>query len=300
MRRAYSASSSALEPSRLRLTVKRVPDGLVSNLLNELHEEAARGSRLELLGPSGDFIPSPSTTPRTLLLVAGGSGITPHLSILHTLLVREPQTRFVLIDGNRKEQDILFRAELDALSRQYPNRIHISYVLESPTDSWGGGVGVLDQATFLKELDRSEIRQGESVEALLCGPDAMMQAVRAALLSRGWDARRIREERFFASHAPRSNERDQSTPHRMTVIHQGISRDIAVLPNQTLLEAGVASGVAMPYSCALGGCGACKVKCVEGNVVMSEPNCLLDKERNDGYVLACVSFAASSVRVELP
>lgn len=303
LRRAYSISSMP-DPdgaaAEVSITIKRLPGGRASNHLND---HAREGDLLEILGPSGSFTAAPDAEGRRhVVLIGGGSGVTPLMSIARTLLAREPQSHVSLVYGNRREEDILFRAALDALATEYPDRFTRRFVLDAPPPGWTGGAGMLDQGNILREL--SALPQPpelgpDATEYYVCGPEGMMAAAREALLARGVPTSRIREERFSAP-ARRAAPPASDTPQTVTIRLDGAERKVVALAGQTLLEAGLAGALPMPYSCSMGGCGACKVKLVAGSVASEEPNCLRDEERGEGFVLACVSRPSSACAVEIP
>lgn len=293
LRRAYSIHTAPHE-GRIAVCVKRVKDGKVSNWLVD---HAREGDVLQVLGPSGSFgLASELPTPNRVVLVGGGSGVTPLASIAGALLHEDGTSKITLLFGNRSLDDVIFRDALEALAARHPDRFELRHVLESPPDGWLGGVGRLDPETCARELDRLE--HLDAAEIFLCGPEGMMDAVKAALLERGIDEARIREERFSS---PGQNKGPSpSTPQPLVVKKAGKTLSVLATPGQTLLEAGLAAKIDMPFSCAMGGCAACKVKLVSGEVVSEEPNCLTRQEREGGYVLACVSRACSPVTLEVP
>lgn len=300
VKRAYSFSAVPGEDehkSRARITIKRIAGGKVSNHLNE---HAREGDVLTVLGPSGSFgIAADEARGAHLLLIGGGSGITPLRSILEARLV-DPSVRVTLLFGNRTEEEVIFRAELDDLARAHEGRLIVRHLLESPPAGWTGGAGRLDQENAALEITRilsSDFAAGRPTFALCCGPTPMMHAVRAALASLNFPAERIREEEF-ASHDQRRAEAPV-TPQPVTITVRGTKKDFIAAPGQTLLEAGLDAGLPMPFSCTMGGCGACKAKVISGRVVMDEPSCLRAEEAKDGYILPCVSRAAGPVTLEV-
>ncbi len=299
LRRAYSASCApgGEGPSRVALTIKRVPGGRVSNHLND---HVVEGMPLEVLGPSGAFTPEPSGgAPRHLVLLAGGSGITPLMSIARAVLSAEPATQVSLVYGNRRESDILFRDALATLVREQPERFRLRHVLAEPPMGWEGGVGLLDRHRVAAELAALSVAPATY---FICGPEGMMREAREALLARGVPPGRIREERFTQPHLrPAAPAAPVSTgPARVEVHLRGTVRSVAAPAGTTVLEAGLGAGLPMPYSCAMGGCGACKVTLRSGEVRMEEPNCLTAEERAKGQVLACVARPVTAVTVEVP
>ncbi|MFO0555865.1 MAG: ferredoxin--NADP reductase [Polyangiaceae bacterium] len=291
VRRAYSASSPASVTSEVRLTVKAVPNGLVSpNLVQTL----AAGETIEVAGPSGNF-----TVPRArkhLTLIGGGSGITPLMSIARTHLAADPTIKIDLVYGNRGEADIIFKDALDALVGEHTGRFTVRHVLEQESPR-ATRVGRLDRQTVLTLLDESKAFEDPTSMFFVCGPVGMMDEARAALESRKIAANRFKEERFVS---PGEGGAAGSTePQNVEVVMHGDKHHLVVNPGTTILEAAQDAGVDMPFSCTVGGCASCRVKLVSGKVALGEPNCLDPDEKADGYILACVSKPLGPCVVEV-
>jgi ring-1,2-phenylacetyl-CoA epoxidase subunit PaaE len=302
LRRAYSASCApgTEGPSRVSLTVKRVPGGKVSHFLNEQVEP---GMRLEVRGPSGSFTPGPGNgAVRHLVLVAGGSGMTPLMSMARTVLATEPATSVSLVYGNRCEQDILFREALSGLEREHAERFHLRLVLSEPPPGWTGGVGLLNRYVLEDEFSVLPGLEAGPATWFVCGPDAMMVEARAALHSWGVKPERIREERFSQPHLrPSEPAAEVQAPQLVEFrLRGGLSRSFLAPAGMTVLEAGLSAGLPLQYSCTMGGCGSCRLTLCEGQLRMEEPNCLLPEEREQGKVLACISRPLSPVVLALP
>ena len=298
LRRAYSLSTSPLD-GEASITVKRVEGGRVSGFINDGLKE---GDVLHVLGPSGNF--TVETTPdarRHLVLLAGGSGITPIMSIARSVLAAEPKSDVTLVYGNRSERDVIFRDALDALAAEHEGRLRLDHVLSDPEGEWKGARGMLDRPTVEARLAALGIEDDSGIEYFLCGPEPMRAAVRETLEARGVPARRIREEIFVRPELQSAGGASPLPTEAQTVhVRQGaVERTMLVKPGHTVLEAGLDAGVDMPFSCTMGGCAACKVKLVDGDVAMEEPNCLTAEEREQGYILACVSRPTKRCRVEV-
>jgi len=290
LRRAYSLSSSPLDGPTATITVKRVDGGRASSWI---HDHLAPGATLRALGPSGSFV---ARDVKELVLIAGGSGITPIVSLAETALRTRDDVSVRLVYGNRGEGDIIFRDRLAALARSH-DALTVDHVLESPPEGWTGRTGRLDAEVLAGWLDA--LGEADSRAYWICGPEPMMDAARDALRARGVPADAIFEERFRSpGDAPSAVDLPKET---VTVRLRVDDADhlVPVAPGDTLLEAGLAAGADMPFSCAMGGCAACKCKLVEGEVLMEEPNCLSDAERADGWVLACVSRPMGAANVEV-
>jgi ferredoxin-NADP reductase len=286
-RRCYSFSTSPLAGGLPAITVKRLADGVVSR---HLHEHVRAGDTLLALDPTGDFtIATEPAASRHVVLVAGGVGITPLVSLAETVLRAEPCSRVTLLCGNRSEDEIVFRRRLDALAQEFGPRLVLRHALDAPPDGWSGMSGALDGQSVLRALGP------ERADAYyVCGPEPMMQGVRAALEAAGIARDAVHIERFAYASAATTRIPD----HPAEILFAGSGRRATARPGQTILQAGLEAGVDLPSSCTMGGCGACKVKKREGTVVMSEPNCLSDHEREAGYLLACCAYADSNVVVE--
>ena len=304
LRRNYSASNAPLG-RELHLTIKRKSDGKVSPLLCDTRA----GDRLRVLGPFGSFVVGPPSAPgasHKLVLVAGGAGITPLASIACATLAEQPDAEIALVYGSRSEDEIILRAELDALALAHPGRLTIVHVLEEAPAEGSVEVGRLDRGVASRVFDRLALARHPAARFFVCGPDAMRDEVLAALASRGVAPSAISMERFSIGprpHAAASSAAIASMvapgARPVAIRVKGRVHHTSALPGATVLEAGLAAGAPMPFSCAVGGCGACKVKLIDGSVEVDEPNCLSDQERAAGYVLACVGRPCGPCTVEL-
>jgi ring-1,2-phenylacetyl-CoA epoxidase subunit PaaE len=286
-RRCYSFSSSPLAGGLPAITVKRTADGTVSR---HLHDRVRAGDTVLALDPIGDFtLDTDADASRHLVLVAGGVGITPLISLAETVLRAEPASRVTLLCGNRSEEEIVFRRRLASLEGEFRPRLAVRHALDAAPEGWTDLRGPLDGEQVLRALG------GQAADAyFVCGPEPMMQSVCAALDAAGVPRARIHTERF--AYASAATTRIPDHPAEITFTASG--RRVTARAGQTILQAGLEAGVELPFSCTMGGCGACKVRSREGTVVMSEPNCLGDNEREAGYLLACCAYADSNVVIE--
>jgi ring-1,2-phenylacetyl-CoA epoxidase subunit PaaE len=286
-RRCYSFSSSPLAGGQPAITVKRMADGTVSR---HLHDHVRAGDTLTALEPSGEFcVGTDPAAARHLVLVAGGVGITPLISIAETVLRAEPASRVTLLCGNRSEAEIVFRNRLEALARAFSPRLAVHHALDEAPPGWTGLRGALGGARVL------EVLGGRPADGYyVCGPEPMMQGVCAALADAGVPRERVHTERFAYASAATTRVPD----HAAEITFTGSGRRVTARPGQTILQAGLEAGLDLPYSCTMGGCGACKVRRTDGSVVMSEPNCLSDAEREAGFLLACCAYADTPVVIE--
>ncbi len=283
-RRCYSFSSSPLADGRPAITVKRMPDGLVSR---HLHDRVRSGDTLVVDEPTGNFtVDTDPSSARDIVLVAGGVGITPLISMAETVLRAEPGSRVVLLCGNRSEDEIIFAQRIARLAAEFAPRLVVRHALDAAPEEWTGLRGALDGSLVLQALE------GRAADAYyVCGPEPMMRSVCEALAASGVANDRIHTERFAYASAATTRIPDHSA--EITFARSG--RRITARAGQTILQAGLDAGLDLPSSCTMGGCGACKVHRLDGTVVMSEPNCLSDNEREAGYILACCAYADTNV-----
>jgi ring-1,2-phenylacetyl-CoA epoxidase subunit PaaE len=284
------AGAPRAAPGEVAVCVKRIPGGTVSTFL---HEQLAAGDVLPVLGPSGEFTVAAAPARGSLVLIAGGSGITPILALLGAALADPAGPRVTLVYGNRRPADVIFADELAALAAAHPDRFTLCHVLEEGAEA-PALAGRLDAATVAAALDAAGA--DPDADHFVCGPTAAMPAVREALRARGVPPARLHEERF----ATPERRTAPGAAQPVTVRRGGVVLDLVVPPDATLLDAGLAAGVPMPFSCALGGCGACAIDLVDGEVVLDEPNCLAPEERARGRILACVARPAGPCTVVVP
>ncbi len=306
LRRSYSLSSSPLDGPGASITVKRIDGGRASTWL---HANAREGMTLLALGPQGSFVvpERASPGPRHLLLFAGGSGITPCLSIARTVLRTEPESRVTLTYGNRGHADIIFASALDALREAHGARLVVRHTLEQPlprqphdTQPRESSVAVyesgrLDRAAVARTLASIASVDSQRQERVIfvCGPTPMMDAVCAELEAHGVPSEQVHLERFTSPEHP-SGSRAELPPQELTLRIGARDYALRTTRGQTILDAALKADAPLPFSCAVGGCGACKVKLVSGAVDVETPNCLTREERAAGYVLTCVGRATSA------
>jgi len=290
-RRSYSMCSSPLTDDHLIVSVKRTTGGKVSSYLNN---SLKAGDVLEVMEPAGGFFVEPGfASPRHIILLAAGSGITPLLSIAKTVLHAEPQSRVSLIYGNRNLQSVIFHGELAALQQQCAGRLQMIHVLSQPETGWDGHTGRLNQSLALKILET--LPQLPHTEYFICGPDGMMEEMKHALRILQVPAERVHSESFVSAkekqetHGEVIEEASLTVKdQQVTVVYEGTEYKFKVPASKTILEAALANNIDLPYSCQSGLCTACMGRCRSGKVKLDDEDGLSEAELREGYVLTCV------------
>lgn len=293
IRRSYSICSG-LDDGVLQIGIKRVEGGAFSSWANEALKP---GDRLEAMPPMGSFfVPLDAASSRHYLGFAGGSGITPVLSILRTTLAREPMSRFTLVYANKAVSTIMFREELEDLKNLYMGRLNVIHVLETDAQEIDLFTGLVDQEKC-RLLFKGWI-DIESVDtAFICGPEPMMLGIAASLREHGLADGQIKFELFASAQPGRLAKKvvakDTASAANQTnaaITLDGSTRTIAMPKNQTILEAALANAIDAPYACKAGVCSTCRCRVLEGEVEMAANHALEDYEVEKGYVLSCQSF----------
>jgi glycine betaine monooxygenase B len=282
--RSYSIASSPTQTGFIEIAVKKQPDGRVSRYLNE---QVSVGLTVEARGPFGQFCFDPQRH-KSIVLFAGGSGITPMLSILRHIDDRCLDTNAVLFYSMRSEQDIIFESELELLDARLPNFERIIV----PTRPDSGEARHLSRELIAWELD--EINRHTF---FLCGPEAFMDHVRGILLSLGVDPSRILQERFGGKRFIAGTELGTEAPAGAIEFVRS-SRTCSFNAARTLLETAELNGVNIPYSCRQGQCGTCATRLLSGDVKMDSEDGLDADLKAQGYVLTCVARAQGDVRLD--
>lgn len=290
VRRAYSLCSSPFVDADLAVTVKRVELGLMSNYLAD---NLKVGQTLKVMEPMGQFTTEFNTkNKRHLIMFAGGSGITPMMSIIKSTLTQEPESIVSLIYCNRDVDSIIFRDTLAKLETQYEGRLHVIHVLDNAPMNWQGYSGLLNHEMLAKLFERIPDWGIEKSTYLMCGPEGMMKNAETLLSERNIPQGKIFKESFVQgtidkkeTEAPAS---DELQAREVTVRYDGQEFKFIVEPSNTILQTALDQGIDLPYSCQSGLCTACRGKALSGKVKLDEEEGLSQSERAEGYVLTCV------------
>lgn len=275
--RCYSLSSSPHTGEPMKVTVKRTAGGYASNWICD---NVTTGTVLDVLPPSGLF--TPRSLDEDLLLLAGGSGITPIMSILTSCLVAGSGS-VVLLYANRDQRSVIFADELEGLRQEHPDRLVVAYWLETER-------GIPTAAGLAEAVEPLGGRQ-----VFLCGPAPFMACCRSMLRAAGARDQDVHVERFVSlaedpflepGAAPPVDDGDACT---VDVELDGVRSTVAWPRSSTLLAALHAAGIEAPFSCREGRCGACTCTVLDGAVRMDRNDVLDEQEVADGYALGCQS-----------
>jgi ring-1,2-phenylacetyl-CoA epoxidase subunit PaaE len=294
LRRSYSICSAPHEGEPC-VAIKKVEGGKFSTYATET---LRKGDTLEVMPPMGRFSPRQSEKKnRHYLAFAAGSGITPVMSILKSVLHQEPHSRFTLVYGNRGKQSIIFREQLEGLKNRYMDRLRVHHVLSRElmdVELFNGRIDGSKAAAFCEKLiDISTVD-----EAFICGPESMILSVREQLMALGMPEEKVHVELFTSPDQPKAQHEKWSREHAgdagpkstVRITLDGNTFELQLAYNgDSILDAALKAGADLPYACKGGVCCTCRAKVTEGAVDM-EVNYSLEKDEIEkGFVLTCQS-----------
>lgn len=295
-RRAYSICSSPVNDTDLTIAVKKVDDGVVSRYLND---SLKVGDYLEIMPPMGNFVVDVSEdSQRHYVMIGAGSGITPLISMIKTILHVESKSQVILIYQNRSTDSIIFQNELEKLAVKYENRLVIVHILSRPESDWTGLSGRLNAEKIKRLINNIEIKNIFSAQFYLCGPQGMMHEAETALKELNVATHQIHKESFTAplpkivdesEHNILLKQEEELTTRTVKLRLYGENYVYEVEPDETVLTAAMREGYDPPFSCQIGACSTCRAKLVSGKVLMDERDSLTDDEIEEGFILTCQS-----------
>jgi len=292
VRRAYSLCTSPFTDGDLAVTVKRVDQGLMSNWLPD---NLKTGSHVKIMEPMGQFTTEYNAGgKRHVIMFAGGSGITPLMSIIKSILSQEADSICSLIYCNRDENSIIFKSALETMEINDEGRLHVIHVLDNAPMKWQGYSGLLNHEMLTKLFERIPDWGIAKTTYLMCGPEGMMKNVESLLRVRNIPMEKVFKESFVqgiidkeTKPEPAVSQQEQKT-REVTIRYDGQEFKVMVPPDKAILETALDQGIDLPYSCQSGLCTACRGKCLSGQVRLDEEEGLSQSERAEGYVLTCV------------
>lgn len=300
VRRGYTVASSPTQHDYAEITVKHEEGGVVSGYL---HDHVKEGDQLECSGPSGSFIFTGREC-KCILLIGGGVGITPMMSVLRYLTDRSWPGEIYLLYGIHSPQDFIFRDELDYLQRRYPNLRVVVTVSHPEGTDWKGPTGRIS-----KELIAQSVPDLASRYVHICGPVSLMEAIKKALVELGVPAERIKSEAFGPALGKPEPTRPPSAPPAgvegeaarlalPTVSFSQSDKSAPLPPDKVILDVADEIGVEIDNSCRVGTCGICRVKLLSGQVTMAVEDGLEPSDKENNIILACQAKSTGNVVVE--
>lgn len=299
VRRAYSLCTTPFEDKYPAVTVKRVPAGLMSNHINDTFKA---GDQIEIMEPLGMFTTEYSASAsRHVVFLGGGSGITPLFSIMRSVLLKEPDSKVALVYGNRSQEYVIFKDQLEQLKSQYGDRFQLIHILEEDPTGMAQYTGRPTAELMGQIVNTLQITP--DTEFFICGPGPMMGIAEQGLKSIGINADKIRIESFETGKTSPDEIKESATEggdSEVTILLDGEKHVIKVSRQTAILDAALDKELDMPYSCQSGLCTACRAKCLEGEVSQEEAEGLTPSEAKEGYVLLCIGKPLTDkVRVEV-
>ncbi|WP_171209390.1 MULTISPECIES: 2Fe-2S iron-sulfur cluster-binding protein [unclassified Ruegeria] len=293
LRRSYSICAGKDE-GVLQVGIKRVEGGAFSTWANT---DLQVGDRVQAMPPMGSFFTAiDPTAEKHYLGFAGGSGITPVLSILKTTLAQEPHSRFTLVYANKGVNTIMFREELEDLKNLHMGRLNVIHILETDAQDIDLFTGLVTQEKCAQLFEHwIDIKTVDT--AFICGPEPMMLGIAAALKDHGLVDGQIKFELFASAQPGRAKRRvtngdaaSQANQTSASVTLDGSTQTITMPKDQSILEAALDNAMDAPFACKAGVCSTCRCRVIEGEVEMLANHALEDYEVEKGYVLSCQAY----------
>lgn len=287
IRRAYSISSTP-KSGELKVTIKAIENGTFSTYATS---QLRIGDVLEVHEPEGQFILQPSKS-NNYIGFAAGSGITPILSMIKSVLQQEPTSSFTLIYGNKSIEETIFKSELDALSKKYNSQFNLHYIFSRQKND-GSLWGRIDQEYtnyFVNNLYKNWFFES----AYLCGPEKMIKTVSSTLLENGFTESQLFFELFTTSVDEDKVSKIKDDETQVTILLDDEEFSFTMKQTDDLLAASLRNNIDIPYSCQGGVCSSCLGRVTTGNAIMTKNSILTDDEVDDGFILTCQAYPTTS------
>lgn len=293
VKRAYSFSSSPDTEKDLRITVKKVKGGYVSNYINNVLKI---GDKIKADVAMGSFLIHPNQSKQTQYILFGaGSGITPVYSIAKSVLAKEPNSKVLLVYANQNQENIIFYEEIKKLEKENSKQLHVEHILSENTNS-EYHTGFLTQEILETIFNKYNLEFGNH-KYMMCGPSGFMDNTVQLLKNKGVQRNQIMLEAFKA---PKLKIDRKNLISDVTIVYKKETYQLEVPGNKTILQQAMNNNIPLPYSCRSGMCSTCKGNCIDGETSMSQGHLLTDDQVNNGEVLTCITYPNSEkVTIEI-
>lgn len=287
-KRAYSFSSNPYTDKDLKITIKRVHKGLVSNFV---HDHLKVGDKLEVDDPAGSFFIEPTSKAiKQYVLFAGGSGVTPMFSIVKSVLTEEKDSKVLLVYANQSIESVIFHDEIKILESEFGDKFSVEHIISSnktTVNNYHAGLAtdeLLDSIFAKHQLDFGNHTY------MICGPFGYMEKIKESLKIKGIPRESIKIEVFKA---PVVKVTGKDLISNVTLKLKGEVHLLKVRGDKSILQQAMSENIVIPYSCRSGMCSTCKGKCISGEIKMTEGHLLSEDEVLLGEMLTCISYPIS-------
>lgn len=287
-KRAYSFSSNPYTDEYLKITIKRVEKGLVSNYV---HDNLKVGDKLVVDEPAGSFYVDPNVkNKKQYVLFAGGSGVTPMLSIAKSVLTQEHESNVLLIYANQNKASIIFHEEIKMLENNYQNNFSVEHIVSSKEIIEGNYHNGLASKEFVDDVLKKHNLIYDNHVYMICGPFGYMEKIKEILNDNGISREKIKIEVFKS---PEIKITGKNLISDVTLKFEGNSHSLKIKGDTSILKQAMSNNIVIPYSCRSGMCSTCKAKCIEGEVKMTDGHFLSESDVEMGNILTCISYPVS-------
>lgn len=287
-KRAYSFSSNPYTDKDLKITIKRVEEGLVSNYV---HDNLKVGDKLVVDNPAGSFYIQPETqAKKQYVLFAGGSGVTPMFSIVKSVLTEEKNSNILLVYANQNMESIIFHEQIKYLEKEYHNNFSVEHIISSQEENkenYHSGLATKELIDCI--MKKHDLNYEEHVY-MICGPFGYMEKIKEILRDNGISREKIKIE-VFKSPEVKFTSKDLVSDVTLKIGKE--SHTLKVKGDKSILQQAMSENIVIPYSCRSGMCSTCKAKCVSGEIKMTDGHFLSEKDVENGDILTCVSYPVS-------
>ncbi|MGV6845244.1 MAG: 2Fe-2S iron-sulfur cluster-binding protein [Lutibacter sp.] len=283
LRRAYSICSTPFDKD-LKIAVKAIKNGQFSTYATS---QLKAGDQLNVTFPEGRFnLNVNSNQSKNYVAIAAGSGITPIMAMIKTVLIKEPKSNFTLIYGNKTTEDTIFKTEIDQLLSDYPNQFYVQYVFSRAKEEQAL-FGRIDEGIINFTLNK-KIKINPIDDVFICGPEQLIDSAKSIFIEKGLDESQIHFELFSTPQQTKEVQKSSlNGVSEITVLLDDEESSFKMDAKKSILKAALDEGLDAPYSCQGGICSSCLAKVIEGNAIMDKNTILTDKEVAEGFILTC-------------